>query len=284
LGHEDVEGLLRRLARVGSEPIGVPEESGKQQEGSYQARSELERFGTWLAAETGGQPFYFVETLKALLEEGKLVIRVHPDRGSVLEVGNPALSGLLPSSVREVIRGRLSRLSPAASELLAAGAVLGRGFGFEPLVGVAGLGQAEGLRGLDELTGRRLLLEEAGGVEEGRSILYPGPTYSFSHEKIRQVAYTEAGETRRWVLHRRAFEVLKGRGAPSAQLARHALAAGFADEAFEEAVDLGHYKAYSYARLYVLAALSKEWEVAHAKGAHELGIFFSPLFTIHLHH
>jgi predicted ATPase len=106
LGDENVEGLLRRLARIGSEPIGVPEESGKQQEGSDQARSELERFGTWLAAETGSQPFYFIETLKALLEEGKLVIRDHPDGGSVLEVGNPALSGLLLSSVREVIRAR----------------------------------------------------------------------------------------------------------------------------------------------------------------------------------
>ena len=34
-----------------------------------------------------------------------------------------ALRGLLPKSVREVIHSRLSRLSPAASELLRAGAV-----------------------------------------------------------------------------------------------------------------------------------------------------------------
>jgi hypothetical protein len=31
--------------------------------------------GEWLAAETGGQPFYLVETLKTLLEEGELVIQ-----------------------------------------------------------------------------------------------------------------------------------------------------------------------------------------------------------------
>jgi hypothetical protein len=54
---------------------------------------------------------------------------------------------------------------------LRAGAVLERGFGFESLVGVADLVEAEGLRALDELIERRLLLEEAGGREEGGAAL-----------------------------------------------------------------------------------------------------------------
>jgi len=50
-------------------------------------------------------------------------------------------------------------------------------------------------------------------------------------------------------------------------------------------VDLGHYEAYSYARFCVLATLSEDWENAHAhaKRAHEVGMFRSPLFSIHLH-
>jgi hypothetical protein len=48
-----------------------------------------------------------------------------------------ALRGLLPESVREAIGAQLSRLSSAASGLLAAGAVLGSGFTFEQLVRVA---------------------------------------------------------------------------------------------------------------------------------------------------
>jgi len=142
-----------------------------------------------LLAETGGQPFYLVETLKVLLEEGKLVIRTRANRETVVEVG-PAwrggisLKGLLPQSVREVILARLSRLSVTASELLMAGAVLGRGFGFESVVRVARLGEAEGLRGLDELVDRRLLLEEA-GAGEVEPLFCADTTYSFSHEKIR---------------------------------------------------------------------------------------------------
>jgi hypothetical protein len=173
LGDEDVEGLLGRLAtRAGtssSKPAGALEEVV----GSNGEESGLiKRLGERLALETEGQPFYLVETLKALLEEGKLLILSREsgeqpvvEIGPALRAGN-ALRGLLPQSVREVIRSRLSRLSPAASELLRAGAVLERGFGFETVVKVAGLGEAEGLRALDELVERHLLLEEAGGREE----------------------------------------------------------------------------------------------------------------------
>ena len=170
------------------------------------------------------------------------MVRDRPDGRVVLEVGaglgEGGELGGLPQSVREVVGGRLSRLSPSASELLAAGAVLGRRFGFSVLLTVAGLGETESLRGLDELVRRHLLFEESDGREEGR-LLYPGTVYSFTHEKIRQVAYTECGEARRWVLHRRAFEVLERSDASPAELARHALAAGLAEPSFTYSVAAG---------------------------------------------
>ena len=241
---EDVERLLWRLAGADSKAVGAPQQPEKESEGSDLSRFELKQLGRWLAAEIGGQPFYLIETLKALIEEGKFVVRALPDGGGVLEV-DPALrvggakGALLPQSMREVIRSRLSRLSPAASEMSAAGAVLGRRFGFDELLSVAGLGETEGLRGLDELVGRDLFLEEAGGREEGGGPLTHDAAYSFSHEKIRQVAYTEGGRARRQVLHRRAFEVLEGSGTPTAELARHALAAGLAKPSFEYSVAAG---------------------------------------------
>ena len=55
--------------------------------------------------------------------------------------------------------------------------------------------------------------------------------------------------------------------------------------AYEEAVNLGHYEAYSYARFCVLAAMSEDWHDAHvhARRAQEVGMFFHPMFSIHLH-
>ena len=245
LSTEDIEGLLRRLTTI-EEPIGNP----RQPEVSNAARSELECFGQRLAAETGGQPFYLVETLKALLEEGRVAVRARPDGGLLLEVGLALRAGgepsSLPDSVRDVIRGRLYSLSQSASELLAAGAVLGRRFGFGVLLAVVGLEETECLRGLDELVWRNLLFEESGG-REGGTWLYPDAAYSFSHEKIRQVAYTESGQARRQVLHRRAFEVLESGGARPAELARHALAAGLVDQGFRYSLAAGDADAEMFA-------------------------------------
>ena len=249
LGEEDVKGLLGRLA-TGAGSSKPPAGALEEPEASNGEESGLTRLGERLAAETDGQPFYLVETLKALLEVGLLLVRSHADgEPPVVEVGpawrsqKSALRGLLPQSVREVIRSRLSRLSPAGSELLRAGAVLERGFSFETLVGVAGLGGAEGLRGLDELIERHLLQEEESGSQEEEAaeetLLHPSPTYSFTHEKIRQVAYTESGHARRRLLHRRAFEVLGESSAPAAQLAHQALAGGLAKPAFRYLVAAG---------------------------------------------
>jgi DNA-binding SARP family transcriptional activator/tetratricopeptide (TPR) repeat protein len=246
LTDEEVEELLVRLATRASSskpPAGPLEET----RGSNEVELGLKQLGERLAAETEGQPFYLVETLKVLLEEGMLLIRSRADGETVVEVGpawrsqKSALRGLLPQSVREVIRARLSRLSAEASELVRAGAVLERGFSFESVVGVAGLGEAEGLRGLDELIERHLVQEEPSGREEDEEapLLHRSATYSFTHEKIRQVAYTEMGPARRRLLHRRAFEVLEEGGAPAAQLARHALAGGLAEQAFRYGVAAG---------------------------------------------
>ena len=117
LEHEDVEELLGRLApRAGSlsKPAGAPKEAGDPNEAE---ETGLKRLGERLASETDGQPFYLVETLKVLFEEGMLLVRSRADGERVLEVGpawrsqKSALRGLLPPSVREVIRTRLSRIS-----------------------------------------------------------------------------------------------------------------------------------------------------------------------------
>ena len=67
MAEKDVEVLLGGLAKAGSSskpPDGAPEEVG----GSNWADTRLERLGAWLTAETEGQPFYLVETIKILLK------------------------------------------------------------------------------------------------------------------------------------------------------------------------------------------------------------------------
>jgi DNA-binding SARP family transcriptional activator len=211
-----VEDILRLLQTLGGK-------EGKRAE-------NLERFGQWLFAETEGQPFYLMETLKVLLERGALASRPNEDGGWTIDFTaamehEMVVRGFFPPSVREVIVARLDRLTPNAFVLLVAGAVLGQGITFEYLCQVADLAEYDGLSALDEVLHSHLLQEserEGGRMTAGR--------YVFAHPMIRAVVYAEAGEARRSIFHRRAVKALQA--APAAVLAYHALAAGLVEPAF----------------------------------------------------
>jgi DNA-binding SARP family transcriptional activator len=191
-------------------------------------------FTQWLYNETHGQPFYLIETLKDLLErrvlhpkrrvEGRWTFSVDADHdlGQAVRV---------PSSVHAVIRSRLNRLSPNAFSLLAGGAVLEHRITFERMCAISNVNEDLALPALDELISGRLLLET----------VQPGVTsaYAFTNDMLRDVVYTEAGDARRRLFHRRAMEVLETGEESAAVLAHHAQAAGMAQTAFHYSLAAG---------------------------------------------
>lgn len=204
--------------------------------------ARMEALSNWLFAETHGQPFYIMETLKALVDRGLLKASRQGDGSWLVDYVGASpdtieLQRFLPPGVREVIRARLEQISPATFALLVAGAVLGHNFTFEQLCQVAGLSEIEGLPVLDEALGKRLLHEM--GEESGDHFNGLCGTYLFTHDKIRDVVYTEAGDARRRVFHRRALEVLQDAAAPAAELARHALAARLPEQSFRLSLAAG---------------------------------------------
>ncbi len=225
LASEDVLRLLRALGGKDERPT-----------------ADLERFGQWLFAETEGQPFYLMETLKVLLEQDVLASHPNGDGGWTIDFTaamqhETVARGFFPPSVREVIVARLDRLTPHASALLVAGAVLGQGITFAHLCRVADLAEQDGLTALDEVLHSGLLqeVEREGG---GRGLM-TGGYYVFTHAMIRAVVYAEAGEARRSVFHRRAVQALQEAAAPAAELAYQALAAGLAEPAFRWSLAAG---------------------------------------------
>jgi tetratricopeptide (TPR) repeat protein len=191
-------------------------------------------FAQWLYDETHGQPFYLIETLKDLLERCVL----HPKQRTkgqwtftVDSDHNLGQAVRVPSTVHAVIRSRLNRLSPNAFSLLAGGAVLEHQITFERMCAISNISEDQALPALDELISGRLLLETA----------QPGVVsdYAFSNDMLREVVYTEAGDARRRLFHRRALEVLEKSGEPAAVLAHHALAAGLAQDAFRYSLAAG---------------------------------------------
>jgi predicted ATPase len=130
-----------------------------------------------------------------------------------------------------VIRSRLFRLSPNAFALLAAGAVLDQRITFERLCAVSHITADVGLSALDELVSGRFLVE----------VVQPGTVsaYIFANDMIRDVVYTEAGDARRRLFHRRALDVLETARDSAAVLAHHALASGLVEAAFRHSLMAG---------------------------------------------
>jgi DNA-binding SARP family transcriptional activator len=221
-------------------------------------------FAQWLFNETHGQPFYLIETLKDLLERRVL----HPKRRaegqwtfSVDADHDLGQAVRVPSTVHAVIRSRLNRLSPNAFNLLACGAVLEHQITFERMCAISNLSEDLALPALDELISGRLILEttQPGGVS----------SYAFINDMLRDVVYTEAGDARRRLFHRRALEVLEKGGESAAVLAHHALAAGLAQVAFHYSMTAGrnalHLSAVSEAIIHYEHALQFVRESVRSK-------------------
>ena len=233
-------GLIQWLASVGRELTPTHLELGPlaERETVDMVQSILAPpapdFAQWLYAETRGQPFYLMETLRDLLErrvlkpkrraEGRWTFAVDAehDLGKAVRV---------PSTVHAVVRSRLDRLSPNAFSLLSAGAVLEYQITFDRLCAIANVSDDLALPALDELISGRLLLE---GTQPGFA-----SAYTFTNDMLRDVVYTEAGDARRRLFHRRALEVLEAAGTSAAVLAHHAFAAGLSQPAFRYSLAAG---------------------------------------------
>ena len=199
--------------------------------GSEADEASLLALADWLFTQSGGQPFYMKEMVHLLWDQGLLV------RGEANGIDMAASwqnvqaysQTLIPPSIRELVLTRLRRLSQGATALLMAASALGRKAREQRLYQIADLQEADGLPALLELLDSGLLIER--GSEKR--------PYHFSHDIIREVAYTEAGEARRRLFHRRAFAGLEQDNAPPAELAFHALAARLDEPACRYAILAG---------------------------------------------
>ncbi len=196
-----------------------------EQDSQDHATAQEEWFGRWLYAETGGNPLYLHELLKALLERGVLTLRLHEegvwgiDMTGVL--GHAALvQEIMPPVVRDMICARLDRLSPPARALLTAGAVLDKQVAFDQMCRVANLGEDEGLAALDELLCSHLLTEVERTEESAADAFY-----TFTHKIVRKVVFNEVGATRQRILQRRARSTMPDSSTSTVDLEQLALAA-----------------------------------------------------------
>ncbi|HEY6406360.1 MAG TPA: AAA family ATPase, partial [Ktedonobacteraceae bacterium] len=166
--------------------------------------------------ETEGNPLFVVEIARAgTLGQG---LRAQPDTRIPIPLLTYSAS-TLPPTVQTVLATRLAQLSTQAHEVANVASVIGREFMFPVLARASGESEDTVVRGLDELWQRRIVREGA------------GETYDFSHDKLREMAYTSLSSAYQRLLHRRiaeAFEAVYAEDldAVSGQIAVHYERAG----------------------------------------------------------
>jgi predicted ATPase len=140
---------------------------------------------TLLHRETEGNPLFVVEMLRVNSSTARL-----------------------PFTVQSIIADRLARLSTNALDVMSVASVIGRAFTFDVLAYVSKLEEEVLVLGLEELWQRRIV-QELGEHE-----------YSFTHDKLREGAYTAMSSARRCLLQHRVAEYNGPRNLALCHLAR----------------------------------------------------------------
>ena len=188
-------------------------------------------FSARLAEATGGNPFFILETLRALYEQGTLARDARGVWHTPWDAPGADYHELvLPDELRQAIDKRLSDLPAPARATLAAAAVLGQNFTPTTLARMA-----DGATPSPELLRRQFLVEDSAG-------------YRFSHDSLREVVYSELDESTRRSLHLRAAEVLEQEHYDRVEaLAQHLYLAGAWNKAIPHLIQAGDHARALYA-------------------------------------
>jgi tetratricopeptide (TPR) repeat protein len=212
-------------------------------------------FAVAVHRETEGNPFFVEEVLKALIERGS----VRRESGRWRRCDMEQL--VIPQSVKEAIGNRLDRVSQNTHDVLRVCAILGKVFTFEELTAAAEQNEDTLLDALDEAAGAQLI---AAGS---------GDSFSFTHDKIREVLYEELNPIRRRRLHRHVAEGLERHCTQSQcaveKLAYHYIQAGDHQRGLEYAKQAAAEAARVFAFDEAIAAYGRARDCAEALGLTE---------------
>jgi class 3 adenylate cyclase/DNA-binding winged helix-turn-helix (wHTH) protein/tetratricopeptide (TPR) repeat protein len=172
-----------------------------------------------IAERTDGVPLFVEEVTKAVLETGA------PAPAALSAVPHAGLS--VPATLHASLMARLDRLGSAAREVAQAGATIGREFGYELLMSIAGLPEPQLTQLLERLVSAGLVF--ARGTP-------PEASYLFKHALVQDAAHGSLLRGRRQHLHNRIVVTLEKRfpeivAAQPALLAQHCQEAGLPEQA-----------------------------------------------------
>jgi predicted ATPase len=200
-----------------------------------------------ILAKTEGLPLFVEELTKAVLESGLLAIA-----DDHYELAGSLQPFAIPATLRDSLMARLDRPG-LVREVAQIGAVIGREFGHDLLVAVAGFDAARLEDTLSQLIEAELVFRRG---------IPPEVTYVFKHALVQDAAYGGLLRAQRQELHARVARELEARSPELTEtapelLAHHLTAAGFADRAVTYWQRAGHRAAQRSAHIEAIAHFSQ---------------------------
>jgi adenylate cyclase len=197
--------------------IGGLDSAGTERLAAAIAGAELSEETTLrLHHRTAGNPLFVAETVRALVEDGALVLR-----DGRLFLRDPTGVGRIPVNLRALLGARIDALPAGARTILEIAAVIGNSF--DPAM-VGRLLDGSSPADRSPLDGSLAILAVAALVVPGEA----GAEWRFRHPLIHDAAYAGTLASRRRELHARLADRLEESSppAPIDQLAHHRAAAG----------------------------------------------------------
>jgi serine/threonine protein kinase len=202
------EEMSDRLRAWAEEPEVLHEQLGRFDDGAVgemvagmlALRAPPADLVTFLRQQSGGNPFFVAEYLRAAIGQGIL----GRDDGGRWTMRAAETDGLrervpLPPTITALIELRLEGLEGAADDTVQAAAVLGRGFDVDLVARTANLRVGAVLDAYALLRQRQILEDDGAGETH------------FVHDKLREIAYARIGEAQRGGLHGRAAAAIEER-------------------------------------------------------------------------
>ncbi len=192
---------LGALTRHLLPPLTRDETAQMIEQGFGESAQSLGDFPDRVHGRTRGNPFFIEETLKSLVNAGRL--RQEGERW----VGWSTEQLSLPDSVRDALQVRYDRLTEPARRVVLLAAVVGAQVPHALLERLTGLAPHELLTALDELR-RERAFEETDGAG--------GPSYVFTHPLLQEMLYAELGRARVRAMHAQVADALEAMHGASA--------------------------------------------------------------------
>jgi len=235
-----------------------------------------ERFSQRIYQETEGNPFFIIEVIRSLFEEGILHWDEHGWSTDLKDFITNYAQIPIPASVRNVIQARLDRLDEISRQVLGVAAVFRFPFYFSTIMRASGREEDEVLDAFDKLLRAHLIKEVGMDVR--------GSIYDFNHDKIREVTYQSMSGARRQWLHRRVGEALEGEYADRLEevvgrLADHFWEGGNREKALTYSIKAGERARKLYANEEAIAYYQRALELAKDEG--ELSTIYEGLGDVY---